>query len=77
MYGACDADPKRSGSYWGENGVSEIVNKEAADTIVDLHNGLHIAITALIHYRDYDKDEFVPRQMDDRLARLRRMRFHG
>lgn len=52
--------------------MSEIVNREAADTIIDLHNGLHIAMDALIRNRDYDQAELVLRQMDERLSRLRR-----
>lgn len=52
--------------------MSETVNQEAADTIIDLHKGLHAAMDALIRDRDNDQAELILRQMDDRFSRLRR-----
>lgn len=52
--------------------MSEVVNADAADTIVDLHKGLHVAMDALIRDKDYAEAELVLRQMDERFSRLRR-----
>lgn len=50
--------------------MSAIVNQEAADTIADLHRGLHVVMTALIKDRDYDKAELVLHQMDQSFTRF-------
>jgi len=52
--------------------MAEIVNQEAANTIIDLHNGVHAAMTALIQQKDYDRAELILRQLDGRFSQFRR-----
>jgi len=46
--------------------MTAIINQEAEEIILDLHQGLHAAMDALIENKDYDEAEVILRQMDDR-----------
>jgi hypothetical protein len=52
--------------------MAEIVNQEAANTIIDMHNGVHAALQALVNDKDLEKAELILRQLDHRFARLTR-----
>ena len=45
-------------------------NKAVADKLLDLHNGLHVAMDALIKKQDYEKTKIVLHQMDEQFATL-------
>lgn len=46
------------------------MNQNARDKVLDLHTGLHVAMTALIRNKDYAETELVLRQLDSALGDL-------
>lgn len=46
------------------------MNQDAHDKVVDLHAGLHVAMTALINKKNYAEAELVLRQLDSAFGDL-------
>jgi hypothetical protein len=51
--------------------MTVIMNQAAADTVIDLHRGIHAALAALVEKQDVGKTQLILRQLDERFANLR------